>query len=283
MRRFSNQHRLALGISLIALTVALPAAFGLDLITNPLAQEQIAEPTASPSPDVPSAQPSPEASPTDSPSPQPSDQASSEALPEPSVQPSAEPSAEPSAQPSAQPSVKPTAEPTPIPVHALANQSIYLITPKVVSVDPRAKNAILPSITAGSSETLLLCASSNKAIMNISYIPYIPVAINPKKPELGSRNSFQISGQGSTQLRISGPSYAVMSAFNGGSGMRITSANGSISGSQINLQFVNMSEPTLADHFCGAGAVGNNRSISIRALGIDLQMVKTDVNLKRNR
>ena len=279
MRRFSNQHRLALGISLIALTVALPAAFGLDLITNPLAQEQIAEPTASPSPDVPSAQPSPEASPTDSPSAQPSDQASSEALPEPSAQPSAEPSAEPSAQTS----VKPSAEPTPIPVHALANQSIYLITPKVVSVDPRAKNAILPSITAGSSETLLLCASSDKAIMNISYIPYIPVAINPKKPELGSRNSFQISGQGSTQLRISGPSYAVMSAFNGGSGMRITSASGSISGSQINLQFVNMSEPTLADHFCGAGAVGNNRSISIRALGIDLQMVKTDVNLKKNR
>jgi hypothetical protein len=264
MQGISRQQRFVLGISIIVLSVALPAAFGLDLVTSTQDQEQVVE--AIPTPEVPVLSP----------------EATAEVAPEPTVSPAVEEVA-PTPKASAGPTSPAMPDPTPIPIHALANQSIYIITPNIISVDPRARSVVLPSIVADSSEILLLCATSNKALLNISDIPYIPVAINLKKPELGSRNVFQISGQGSTQLRISGPSYAVMSAFNGGNGMRITSTSGSISGSQINLQFVNMSEPTLADHFCSSGVMSNNRSISVRALNIDLHMVKTDVNLKKNR
>ena len=271
MHRISRQQRLVLGISIIALTVALPAAFGLDLVTNTQEQEQVVE--ATPTPEAPA--PSPEATAEATPEPTP------ELTPEPTISPVAEVASTPKA--SAEPTSTASPEPTPIPVHALANQSIYLIAPKAVSVDPRATTTTLPAITVGSSETILLCAFSDKAIFHVPYVPYIPVAIDPKKPELGSKNSFLIQGQGTSHLRISGPSYAVMSAFNGGNGMRITSASRAISGSQILLRFVNMSEPTLDGGFCGQGKVGNNRSISVRALGIDLHMVKADVNLKKNK
>jgi hypothetical protein len=267
MHRISRQQRLVLGISIIALTVALPAAFGLDLVTNTQDQEQVVEAT-----------PTPEA-------PVPSPEATAEATPEPTPEPTISAPAEvaPTPKASAEPTSTASPEPTPIPVHALANQSIYLIAPKAVSVDPRATTTTLPAITVGSSETILLCAFSDKAIFHVPYVPYIPVAIDPKKPELGSKNSFLIQGQGTSHLRISGPSYAVMSAFNGGNGMRISSASGAISGSQILLRFVNMSEPTLDGAFCGQSKVSNNRSISVRALGIDLHMVKADVNLKKNK
>lgn len=271
MHRISRQQRLVLGISIIALTVALPAAFGLDLVTNTQEQEQVVEATPTPEAPVPSPEATAEATPEPTP----------ELTPEPTISPAAE--AAPTPKASAEPTSSATPEPKPVPVHALANQSIYLIAPKAVSVDPRAATTTLPAITVGSSETILLCAFSDKAIFHVPYVPYIPVAIDPKKPELGSKNSFLIQGQGSTHLRISGPSYAVMSAFNGGNGMRITSASGAISGSQILLRFVNMSEPTLDGAFCGQSKVSNNRSISVRALGIDLHMVKADVNLKKNK
>lgn len=263
-----------MGISIIAITVALPAAFGLELVTNTQEQEQVVE--ATPTPQAPA--PTPETTGEETPA------ATSEPTPEPTTS-SNSPATEvaPTPAASAEPTSSASPEPKPVPVHALANQSIYLIAPKVVSVDPRATTTTLPAITTGSSETILLCAASDKAIFHVPYVPFIPVAINPKKPELGSKNSFLIEGQGSSQLRLSGPSYAVMSAFNGGNGMRITSASRAISGSQIYLRFINMSEPTLDGAFCGRGNVSNNRSISVRALGIDLHMVKADVNLEKKK
>lgn len=280
MHRISKQQRIVMGISIIAITVALPAAFGLELVTNTQEQEQVVE--ATPTPQAPA--PTPETTGEETPA------ATSEPTPEPttssnSSNSSNSPATEvaPTPKASAEPTSSASPEPKPVPVHALANQSIYLIAPKVVSVDPRATTTTLPAITTGSSETILLCAASDKAIFHVPYVPFIPVAINPKKPELGSKNSFLIEGQGSSQLRLSGPSYAVMSAFNGGNGMRITSASRAISGSQIYLRFVNMSEPTVDGAFCGRGNVSNNRSISVRALGIDLHMVKVDVNLEKKK
>jgi hypothetical protein len=275
MHRISKQQRMVMGISIIALTVALPAAFGLELVTNTQEQEQVVEATPSPEAPAPTPETSGEATPA----------ATSEPTAEPTPGPTISPATEvvPTPKTTAEPTSSASPEPKPVPVHALANQSIYLIAPKVVSVDPRATTTTLPAITTGSSEKILLCAASDKAIFHVPYVPFIPVAINPKKPELGSKNSFLIEGQGSSQLRISGPSYAVMSAFNGGNGMRITSASRAISGSQIYLRFINMSEPTVDGAFCGRGNVSNNRSISVRALGIDLHMVKADVNLEKKK
>ena len=275
MHRISKQQRIVMGISIIAITVALPAAFGLELVTNTQEQEQVVEATPSPEAPAPTPETSGEATPAETPEP------TAEPTPGPTISPATEVAPTPKA--SAEPTSSASPEPKPVPVHALANQSIYLIAPKVVSVDPRATTTTLPAITTGSSEIILLCAVSDKAIFHVPYVPFIPVAINPKKPELGSKNSFLIEGQGSSQLRLSGPSYAVMSAFNGGNGMRITSASRAISGSQIYLRFVNMSEPTLDGAFCGRGSVSNNRSISVRALGIDLHMVKADVNLEKKK
>ena len=197
-------------------------------------------------------------------------------IPDPSVAPAPTDLASPAASPtdapspsesadSASPSVSPSASPSPSPTpEAQADQSMRVMIPSVVSVDPRAHSVFLPMLMAGGMRTLLVCGYSN-----------LPALV------LGSPDNGAVQvGSGSSIFRITGEPGTVMAAINGSMGMRALSGQTGLAGSQITLRFISLTMPSIKMDLCNSGSPSNTRTISIRALGMDLNMVKDGVTLK---
>lgn len=201
------------------------------------------------------------------------------AIPEVSGSPSAEPlltSPPPSIAASPTPSVstsdlavtppesKTVTAPPPAPPHALSDQNMQIAVPSSVATDPRAHYAILPRISVSRVDTLLICGySSSSAVQFSSSFPGV-----------------ETSGNGSPFFRISGPTNLAIATLNGDIGARIISSSKALPGSTITLAFISLSKPSISPSFCNDGNPSNNRTISIRALNLDLNMVKDDVRLK---
>jgi len=207
-------------------------------------------------PDVPSDAPAPipdpsvAPAPTDAPSPvaTPTD-APSSTPPEPTD------SASPSATPSPSPSPTPEAE---------ANQRMSVFVPPSISVDPRAHSAFLPMLMVGGMRTLLVCGYTNGPAMIFG------------APDNGALQG----GSGSSTFRISGDPGTVMASLNGSMGLRLLSPQTGIAGSQITLRFISLNMPSIKPELCVAGNPSNTRTIFVRALGMDLNLVKDGVTLK---
>ena len=200
-------------------------------------------PAPTPDPSVapaPTDAPSPVATPTDAPSSTP---------PEPTD------SASPSATPSPSPSPTPKAE---------ANQRMSVFVPPSISVDPRAHSAFLPMLMVGGMRTLLVCGYTNGPAMIFG------------APDNGALQG----GSGSSTFRISGDPGTVMASLNGPMGLRLFSPQAGIAGSQITLRFISLNMPSITPELCVAGNPSNTRTIFVRALGMDLNMVKDGVTLK---
>lgn len=151
-----------------------------------------------------------------------------------------------------------------LPPRAIANQIIDIATPTSVSTDPRAHSVFLPFLHTGKVETLLICGQANSAAVTFH----------------GALDGVKSVGSGSSSFRISGPANLVMAALNGDMGARLSSAAKAIPGSSLSLTFVALSKPSIEAHLCDDGSASNNRTISIRALNMDLNMIKDDVRLK---
>jgi len=224
-------------------------------ISDPAPPEPAKEPVAEP------ATTGEEAAVEPSPSPAPSD-----LIPEEST-----PSASPSATPSESGEPSPSPSPTPKPPHALENQSMRIIAPSEVNVDPRARSVYLPRIYVASGGNLLVCASSNLA------------SFDANTPNISSgqpKSSLEISGANSPYLRISGIGLQAAGIINSGNGLRVFSPNRALAGSYIQLRFVALSEVSANPKLCGDGSASNTRTIYLRALGIDLNIIKGGVTLK---
>jgi len=200
--------------------------------------------------------------PTDTPAP----------TPDPSVAPSPTDLASPAASPTDMPSpsqsadsASPSASPSPSPTpEAQADQSMHVMIPSVVSIDPRAHSVFLPMLMAGGMRTLLVCGYTNGPSLIFG------------APENGALQG----GSGTSTFRITGDPGTVMASLNGSMGMRALSSQGGLSGSQITLRFVSLTMPSIKMELCNSGSPSNTRTISIRALGMDLNMVKDGVTLK---
>jgi hypothetical protein len=175
-----------------------------------------------------------------------------------------------SAEPSASPS--PTPSPTPTPPHALANQHMTIIAPQSVNVDPRARSLFLPRIHVASSGNLLVCANSNLASFDANVGN---VAAQAKGP-----SSLEITGAYTPSLRISGLGSQAAWMINSGNGLRVFSIYRALAGSYVQLSFVALSEVSANPKLCNDGSPSNTRTIYLRGLGLDLNMVKGDVTLK---
>jgi hypothetical protein len=90
----------------------------------------------------------------------------------------------------------------------------------------------------------------------------------------------EIAGSGSPYFRLSGPAHLVMAAFNSDMGARVTASSRAVPGSVVSFSFVALSKPSISQALCNDGSASNNRTISIRALNMDLNMVKDPVRLK---
>lgn len=247
-------------IALVVLCVFViaPRSLAEDLLNPILGTVDAPQVTPSPSP-------SNEPAPTDSATPETSQLPSADPFAKAQLKPDASASATAEA-PREDASDSPTvvATPNPLPPHAIADQFMRIAVPTTVSTDPRAHSVFLPRLHVSGVETLLVCGfSSASSVLFTSGIPGVDSA-----------------GSGSPIFRIAGPTHLVMAAFNGELGARVFSTSKAIPGSALSFTFVALSKSSINPSLCNDGSASNNRTISFRALNLDLNMVKDGVRLK---
>lgn len=234
--------------------IVTPRSLAEDLLSPILGTVDAPQETPSP---VPTESPAP----TESPTPKPSSSPTIKASPTPAPSGTASPSS-----PVVATTDSPTAmaSPTPLPPHAIADQSMRIAVPATVSTDPRAHSVFLPRLHVSEVETLLVCGYSSAA--SVSFTSGIP--------------GVESIGSGSPFFRISGPTHLVMAALNSDMGARVVSTSKAIPGSVVSFTFVALSKTSISPALCNDGNASNNRTISFRALNMDLNMVKDGVRLK---
>ena len=166
---------------------------------------------------------------------------------------------------------EPTPSPSPTPPHALLNQSMRIITPTQVMVDPRARTVFLPKIVYAGQGDLLVCASSSLGSFNTNFVN---TALSEEK------SSLEIAGANSQFLRISSIGSQAVEILNSGNGLKVSSANRALAGSYLYLRFVALSEVSANPKLCNDGSASNTRTVYLRPLGIDLNITKSGITLK---
>jgi hypothetical protein len=252
----SRKKVLILLLPLLLLT-GLPRSFAEDVIA-PIIDAITAPITDQPPVDTPV---EPAASPAAQAAPTPTDSAT----------PIADPVPTETAASSASPT--PTPSPSPTPPHAVADQRMVINAPQVMAVDPRAHSFYLPQISAMSNGNLLICATTNLTGLDIGQSDIA-------KSDGSNSNSPIITGTNSSRVLISGIGNQAGYIFNGSRGARAFSTTRAVAGSYIHLQFVALSEPSVNLSLCSGANPSNNRTIYLRGLDLDLNMVKGDVRLK---
>ena len=252
----STMKKAIFALVILCLVIIAPRSLAEDLLAPILGtvDAPVEAPTEAPAPIESPA-------PTESPTPEPASSPTAEASPIPSPSGSAAPEA-----PVVAITDSPTAmaSPTPVPPHAIANQSMRIAVPTSVSTDPRAHSVYLPRLQISGVDTLLVCGYSNATAVHFNQ----------------SFPGVEIAGSGSQFFRLSGPTYLVMAAFNSDMGARVTSSSRAVSGSVVSFSFVALSKPSISQALCNDGSASNNRTISFRALSMDLNMIKDGVRLK---
>ena len=193
------------------------------------------------------------------------------AEPSPSPAPSQLEVADPVTKEEAKEEAEPTPSPSPTPPHALLNQSMRIISPSQVMVDPRARTVFLPRIYVAGQGDILVCASSSLGSFNINFANTTPTQ---------EKSSLEISGANTPFLRISSIGSQAIEILNSGNGLRVSSPNKGLAGSYLQLRFVALSEVSTNPNLCNDGSASNTRTIYLRGLGIDLNITKSGITLK---
>lgn len=245
---YSPNRSLSLGSRLVAVAVAV--------LTVTTVFPTVAEEIAS-SQEVVAEVPSPEASPTE----------------EPSIAPA---SSEPTASPEPSPSATPETSATDSEVEEEVKVKAVKLQPRIsfrfpnsVAVDPRASVANLPQLSIAGGGVGLLCLSSN----GIIDIASKNIANNDNE------GSLLVVGDLSSHVRISGNLTAINGLVNSGGGVRVTSLQGRVIKSYFSAGYVELTGTDLSAEFCSQAS--SHRSISFRALGLQMDNVKTRVDFNK--
>lgn len=207
--------------------------------------------------------------------PQASAEPTSSTSPEPEVTatPVAVPTEEPIAPvPTASPT--PSSSATPPPPTALLNQNMQLRIPTSLLVDPRAHNARVSEIFVDGPENLLVCITSGSTLSDV----YLK---NFSDSEFGGQTL--VTGDRTASLRVTGSIEQVLTILNSAQGIRVTSPFGTMVNQSVNFRFVATSAPTLDQKLCAKAWPANTRSLAFRELGLEIEMKKGDVILKKDR
>ena len=250
----STMKKAIIALTVLCVFIVTPRSLAEDLLSPILGTVDAPAETASPAPtDSPA--------PTESPAPEPTASQTIESSQTPAPSGSASPE-----EPVVATTDSPTAmaSQTPLPPHAIADQFMRIAVPASVSTDPRAHSVFLPRLNVSAVDTLLVCGYTNGP--SVSFTSAIP--------------GVESAGSGSQFFRISGPAHLVMAALNSDMGARITSTSKAIPGSVVSFSFIALSKPSISTNLCNDGSASNNRTISFRALNMDLNMIKDGVRLK---
>ena len=246
--------RVIIGLVVLCVFAITPRSLAEEILSPILGTVDAQVETA---PEAPTATPDPTESPTATPTPSPTTEPSPTPIP-------ARPAPLVAPVISSSESLTASASPTPVPPHTIADQKMRIAVPATVSTDPRARSVFLPRLQISEVETLLICGYSTASSVNF----------------ISGIQGVESEGSGSPSFRISGPAQLVMAAFNGDMGARITSTSKAIPGSVVSLSFIALSKPSISKQLCDDGSPSNNRTISFRALSMDLNMIKDGVRLK---
>jgi len=219
--------------------------------------------------ETPAASASPEVVPTQSPEPVPTQSPTPQASVAPASVQTAAAVADP--VPTSTASSTPSPSPTPIPPHAVADQNLVIQLPKRMSVDPRARTIQLPQMVVYGSPYILACLNSSQIIFALSH---------PDTAVNSSAGNVLVAGSGTTNVRISGSPWQVMSVLNSVNGMRLYSAGTALANHGAAFAFIAVSEPTIKPALCGDFAVSNYRTLYFQPLGLNIDMVNGNVTLK---
>jgi len=198
-----------------------------------------------------------------------SDSPSALAEPQPSSTPIGVPSEEPIAPvPTAasSPSAWPSA-PT-----ALANQSMQLRIPTSLLVDPRARTASVSELYVAGPQNLLVCITSGSTLSDV----YLKNVVDS---DFGDQTL--VTGDRTSSLRVSGNADQVLAILNSAQGIRVTAPFSTIANQSVHFRFVATSALTLDSKLCAKAAPANTRTLTFRELGLQIEMKKGDVVLKR--
>jgi len=242
----------------ITLFIRLLLIFAFTFVIFRLAPTMADELTPAPITEVTSSA-SPEPSPSDSPSPEPTQN------PAPSTSPTEEP-IEPVPSSSASPSPSPTA-PT-----ALANQNMQVRIPASLLVDPRARTTSVSEIFISGPQNLLVCARSTSLTSDV----YLK---NITDSEFG--DEVLVAGDQTSNLMVTGNTEQVLTILNSARGIRVSSPLGTIANQSILFRFIATSAPTLDSKICSRASAANTRTLSFRELGLQIEMKKGDLSLKK--
>jgi hypothetical protein len=172
--------------------------------------------------------------------------------------------------------------------------------PNSIALDPRASVANLPQLALTGGSMGLLCLSSNGIIdvnskgssNNIAVTPpVVPVAKTGDKEEdaeaaarvdaiaKANKGALQVAGDLTSFVRVSGSLNQINELINGAGGLRVTATQGRAVGSNLTARYVELTGSDLSPDFCGKAA--NQRSITFRALGLQMENVKTRVDFNK--
>jgi outer membrane biosynthesis protein TonB len=177
--------------------------------------------------------------------------------------------------------------------------------PNSVALDPRAAVANLPQVAITGGSMGLLCLSANGIIdinskglsNNVAVTPPVvaPVTKSGDKDAdaaaataaaataaaiaKANKTALQVAGDLSPFVRVSGPLYQINALINGSDGIRVTSWQGRLAGSNLNARYVELTGSDLSPEFCSKATF--QRSITFRALGLQMETVKTRVEFNK--
>lgn len=199
------------------------------------------------------------------------------ATPEPMVTsaPSAEPTTTSSPQPESTENSSSQAEPAPSSSYIYVNtsetptprsfvassQDATIRLPATFPVDPRATSVKIAPIKISASGDVLLCLSTTASSMWL----------------MGGTDGVLLEGNGTPQLRLSGPAEEIRSLLNSGAGLRVGAAT-RVQGSVVTIKVLNLMEPTLDEELCDqAEKVATSL---VTPLGLGMYTVKNPVPIK---
>jgi len=152
------------------------------------------------------------------------------------------------------PSDSPTAK-----AKVIAAPALFFRVPHSLQVDPRATSLRFNSVTLGGTSELIVCIKSANSALTL-----IP------------NSRLLVSGQGSQELLVSGDIEDVLTTFTSGTGLTIRNST-RISGAVISFGVSALSKPSVDPKLCESPQI--SRQMNLTALGIDLNVVKTPVDL----
>lgn len=149
---------------------------------------------------------------------------------------------------------------TPAPTYA-PSQEMRIRIPAKFPVDPRATSVHIAPIAITGGETLLVCMSTDNAILQIS----------------GSNPDLLFEGNGTKSIRVSGEAAAVNALLNAGRGLRLV-ATAKINGAVVTTRAASLTAASIDPELC-SGAVNVFRS-SISGMGLGMDTVKAPIPIK---